>query len=676
MRGPLFLAAITVAAADRCLSDGSVETVLGVLPATRPCQFGPEQQASDIGPLSSCASGRLLESIASGRTTRADVELVVAHYREDLSWSDPFAQIRTVYSKANASPSPHVHPLRNVGREQHSFLTHIVDRYDSLADRTIFMHGQLPSCGFFGGVQAHNSTLPGNHLQTNVSAADYLSAPLHRLDADAPNAAGSVFMPLTALVSGEWGALSLRSGFADLPNSSELYAERAHRPVAAFPGASPNREDAAHDVWLPWERADVIREYVRSKHTGPAATFATHADFWRAVFGTTPPPVVAFAQGAQFAASAVAIRRVPRSTYAYLLKKLEGGSEEFEYYMEITWWYFLGGGGHVFDEHAPPPVLRHDDDEAPRIHHNGLPSPFGEPPAEPFSELPAILSHLGPDWEKRDPQRASQRRMQSYYGGSDGYTGGSSYTGGGSSSTGGGGIVANPPTPPSPSPPSPPPPPPPPPPPLVQPDPPPAPPPSCDNFPSVCVPCLAMYDVCTAGGFLPASCFSVDVCPPFGINRATCDDYMHCFPPPPPVPPYLPPVTPQPKLPPSPPPPSPPPPAPPSLPYGLYVHNLQPPSPHPPPNPPSLPLAPGGYEIMTTAQQLRDRILHRAPSVNLMLHVRASGLAPCSSRHDPPLYMRVCFPPSRPTRAHICAVVRALALRFPKGRCLTSLPAA
>jgi hypothetical protein len=70
------------------------------------------------------------------------LELVVAHCREDLSWlrKVPAAFRVTVYSKGgDAVPAA---PLPNVGREAHTYLHHIVDRYESLAARTVFAQGR------------------------------------------------------------------------------------------------------------------------------------------------------------------------------------------------------------------------------------------------------------------------------------------------------------------------------------------------------------------------------------------------------------------------------------------------------------------------------------------------------------------------------------------------------
>jgi hypothetical protein len=72
------------------------------------------------------------------------IELVVARYLEDLAWLRNIPpQIRaTVYDKNTASPHPDSIPLPNVGREAHSYLHHIIARYDELAPITVFSQGK------------------------------------------------------------------------------------------------------------------------------------------------------------------------------------------------------------------------------------------------------------------------------------------------------------------------------------------------------------------------------------------------------------------------------------------------------------------------------------------------------------------------------------------------------
>jgi len=73
------------------------------------------------------------------------VELVVCRYGEDLAWirNVPRGLTVTIYDKT-PSPSPcwpASVPLPNLGREAHAWLHHLTDRYQSLADWTIFAQG-------------------------------------------------------------------------------------------------------------------------------------------------------------------------------------------------------------------------------------------------------------------------------------------------------------------------------------------------------------------------------------------------------------------------------------------------------------------------------------------------------------------------------------------------------
>ncbi len=72
-------------------------------------------------------------------------ELVVARYTEDLSWlrKRPENLAVTVYDKStDKSGGTGAIPLPNIGREAHTYLYHIVSRYDSLADWTVFCQGK------------------------------------------------------------------------------------------------------------------------------------------------------------------------------------------------------------------------------------------------------------------------------------------------------------------------------------------------------------------------------------------------------------------------------------------------------------------------------------------------------------------------------------------------------
>ena len=73
------------------------------------------------------------------------IELVVARYTEDLAWlrKRPDNLTVTVYDKGpDASSGEGAIPLPNIGREAHTYLHHIVSRYDSLTEWTVFCQGK------------------------------------------------------------------------------------------------------------------------------------------------------------------------------------------------------------------------------------------------------------------------------------------------------------------------------------------------------------------------------------------------------------------------------------------------------------------------------------------------------------------------------------------------------
>lgn len=76
------------------------------------------------------------------------VELVIARYREDVSWVEGLGLPAVVYDKSGAPLRPEQAagpvawtPLPNVGREAHTYLHHIVARYPDFADYMVFLQG-------------------------------------------------------------------------------------------------------------------------------------------------------------------------------------------------------------------------------------------------------------------------------------------------------------------------------------------------------------------------------------------------------------------------------------------------------------------------------------------------------------------------------------------------------
>jgi hypothetical protein len=68
----------------------------------------------------------------------ANVLVVVARYREDVAWTAALPYPVLVYDKSGAQGD---HALPNIGRETHTYLTHIVRHYPHFADYTAFVQG-------------------------------------------------------------------------------------------------------------------------------------------------------------------------------------------------------------------------------------------------------------------------------------------------------------------------------------------------------------------------------------------------------------------------------------------------------------------------------------------------------------------------------------------------------
>lgn len=81
---------------------------------------------------------RTLSDLSRARQ-RPQLDLVVARYRENVDWLSRFPETRQwVYEKDNPQADL---SLPNVGREAQTYLHHIVENYDRLAEVTVFLQG-------------------------------------------------------------------------------------------------------------------------------------------------------------------------------------------------------------------------------------------------------------------------------------------------------------------------------------------------------------------------------------------------------------------------------------------------------------------------------------------------------------------------------------------------------
>ena len=94
-------------------------------PATGPYNLSNDDRAFGLGCIEAasrctwfqqpkCASSLVMNGVGSQRMRRDAVELVVAHFTEDITWSDPYDSIRTVYTRTEANQGRHPRASRVV----------------------------------------------------------------------------------------------------------------------------------------------------------------------------------------------------------------------------------------------------------------------------------------------------------------------------------------------------------------------------------------------------------------------------------------------------------------------------------------------------------------------------------------------------------------------------------
>lgn len=69
-------------------------------------------------------------------------EIVIAKYNEDVSWSNPYKHLTTVYNKSD-NYFPDSIKLSNLGRESQTYLYHIINNWNNLSEKTLFTQGGI-----------------------------------------------------------------------------------------------------------------------------------------------------------------------------------------------------------------------------------------------------------------------------------------------------------------------------------------------------------------------------------------------------------------------------------------------------------------------------------------------------------------------------------------------------
>ena len=78
------------------------------------------------------------------------VDIVVAKYKEDISWIKKFKKSKIFIYDKSGEDNGYIN-LPNIGREAHTYLTHIIENYDNLSDYVCFLQGN-PFDGYKGNL--------------------------------------------------------------------------------------------------------------------------------------------------------------------------------------------------------------------------------------------------------------------------------------------------------------------------------------------------------------------------------------------------------------------------------------------------------------------------------------------------------------------------------------------
>ena len=76
------------------------------------------------------------------RVFKQNTDIVVSRYDENIEWCKPYAEMCVVYNKGEPLKNNFgckIRHLKNVGRESHTYLSHIVYNWDTLNEYTLFL---------------------------------------------------------------------------------------------------------------------------------------------------------------------------------------------------------------------------------------------------------------------------------------------------------------------------------------------------------------------------------------------------------------------------------------------------------------------------------------------------------------------------------------------------------
>ena len=253
----------------------------------------------------------------------SQIEIIIAAFNEDLTWTKMYANITTVYLKGdkNKVPTflPRIYQLPNLGRETYTYLYHIVHNYDRLSDLTVFTQGESPTRGYKGHL------IGGGHMYCTTTFHDYLL-----------NIQG--YFVFTEIMSLYNSVHSVRDGY----NSDRCIRPHSTRNLTTNSCYCPNESEAIlspardHPITV-----DLIAKYCTLHHEEDACSPTL---FWDKYIKLPRPNfnLAWYAQGAIFSVTRNDIHKRPKSDYQALsIAASKGQDTSTGFFMEYFWYYLL-----------------------------------------------------------------------------------------------------------------------------------------------------------------------------------------------------------------------------------------------------------------------------------------------------------------------------------------------
>lgn len=261
-----------------------------------------------------------LQQVKRGEVSKSSLEVVVAQQDDlDISWSNSYASVRTVYCKGKSERfrQDSCLTLPNVGDESHTYLYHIVSNYDHLADWTVFTKAEQP---------LRDTLLKSGGIPSGITFHDYA-------------------------FSDQWGDLGVRDGLAFV-FTSRLHLATLKESLRVFPSVSKRSwtrqqapqcpAEAAGDTFEPysafvWE-TDSLSERC---HVSLSMLPVAFRRFWDDLVLAPASPVIFSSRGARFGASSERIRSRPKAYYEALLAAASSQEDACVSNFVAWCWYYV-----------------------------------------------------------------------------------------------------------------------------------------------------------------------------------------------------------------------------------------------------------------------------------------------------------------------------------------------